>query len=41
MLDHFKQLRAIAGFANDGVTGNVEHQSAHAGSDQRVVIHQK
>ena len=37
----FQHLRAIAGFANHRVAGNVQDQRADAGPDQCVVIHQE
>jgi hypothetical protein len=41
VFDHFQQLRAVIGFAYNGVAGQIHYQGAHACPDQRVVIHQK
>ncbi|MCY1176820.1 hypothetical protein D9M73_171060 [compost metagenome] len=40
MPDHFEQLRAVIGLADDGIAGQIHYQGAHASPDQRVVIHQ-
>ncbi len=39
--DQFDQLRAITGFANDGIARDIHDQRAYAGPDQGVVIYQK
>lgn len=41
LLDHFQQVRAIVGFTDHGVSGNIHDQRTHASPDERVVIHQE